>query len=148
MGGVEKLAPELAGLFLVAGLATLGLPGLSPFVSELLVLVAAFDHAWWAGAVAVTGIVLAAVYILWMYQRAMTGPTAPGNEGVTDLGGREIVAVAPLVAALVAFGFYPQPILDVINPSVATSLEQAGVSDRPPAVPAANREAQTEEGLG
>lgn len=147
MGGVEKLAPVLAGLFLVAGLATLGLPGLSPFVSEILVLIAAFDHAWWAGAVAVSGIVLAAVYILWMYQRTMTGPTAPGNEGVTDLGGREIVAVAPLVAALVAFGFYPQPILDVINPSVATSLEQVGVSDRPPAVPAADPAGQTREGL-
>ena len=75
MGGIEKVAPVLAGLFLVAGLATLGLPGLSPFVSEFLVLVSAFDYAWYAGAIAVTGIVLAAIYVLWMYQRIMTGPT-------------------------------------------------------------------------
>ena len=83
MGGMEKAAPVLAGLFLVAGLATLGLPGLSQFVSEILVLIAAFDHAWWAGAVAVTGIVLAAIYVLWMYQRTFTGPD-PARRG----GGR------------------------------------------------------------
>lgn len=74
MGGMEKLAPVLAGLFLLAGLATLSLPGLSPFVSELLVIIAAFDYHWWVGAIAVTGIVLAAIYVLSMYQRVMTGP--------------------------------------------------------------------------
>ena len=74
MGGQEKVTPVLAGTFLVAGLAACGLPGLAPFVSEMLVIISAFDHAWWAGAIAVTGIVLAAIYILWMYQRTMTGP--------------------------------------------------------------------------
>ena len=74
MGGVEKSAPILAGFFLVAGLAACGLPGLSPFVSELMVIVAAFDHHWLAGSVAVLAIVLAAFYALWMYQRTMTGP--------------------------------------------------------------------------
>ncbi|HEX8781659.1 MAG TPA: NADH-quinone oxidoreductase subunit M, partial [Nocardioides sp.] len=69
MAGFEKAAPVLAGFLLVAGLAACGLPGLSPFVSEMLVIIAAFDHAWWAGAVAVTAIVLAAIYVLWMYQR-------------------------------------------------------------------------------
>ena len=64
MGGVEKVAPVLAGLFLVFGLAALSLPGLSPFVSEILVLIAAFQHHWWTGAIAVTAIVLAAFYIL------------------------------------------------------------------------------------
>src|SRR5689334_2109630 len=77
MGGMEKAAPVLAGTFLVAGLAACGLPGLSPFVSEILVFISAFDHAWWAGAIAVTAIVLSAVYVLWMYQRAMTGPARP-----------------------------------------------------------------------
>ena len=76
-GGVEKVAPVLAGLFLVAGLATLGLPGLSPFVSEFLVLLAAFQYAWYVGAIAITAVVLAAIYVLWMYQRTMTGPTPP-----------------------------------------------------------------------
>ena len=69
MGGLEKVTPVLAGLFLVAGLATAGLPGLSQFVSEILVLIAAFDYHWCVGAIAVTGIVLAAIYVLWMYQR-------------------------------------------------------------------------------
>ena len=79
--GVESKAPVLAGLFLIAGLATLGLPGLSQFVSEILVLISAFDYHWWVGAIAVTGIVLAAIYVLWLYQRTMTGPTPPGGEG-------------------------------------------------------------------
>ena len=79
--GVERSAPMLAGLFLVAGLATLGLPGLSQFVSEILVLISAFDYHWWVGAVAVTGIVLAAVYVLWMYERTMTGAGIPPGAG-------------------------------------------------------------------
>jgi NADH-quinone oxidoreductase subunit M len=133
-GGVERVAPVLAGTFLVAGLAACGLPGLSPFVSEILVLIAAFDYAWWAGAVAVTAIVLAAIYALWMYQRVMTGPPAAALASFGDLDRREVGAVAPLVLALVLFGFYPMPLLDVINPTVETTLEQAGVSDDGPVV--------------
>lgn len=144
MGGVEKVAPVLSGLFLVSGLATLGLPGLSPFVSEFLVLVAAFDHAWWAGAVAVTAIVLAAVYVLLPYQRMMTGPTRPEIAGFTDLSGREVGAVAPLVLAMVLFGFFPMPLLDVINPSVETTLQHVGVTDDPPVVPAAGNDSAEE----
>jgi NADH-quinone oxidoreductase subunit M len=143
-GGVEKVAPVLAGSFLVAGLATCGLPGLSPFVSEILVLISAFDYAWWAGVVAVTAIVLAAIYALWMYQRTMTGPPGPRLAGFTDLDRREVGAVAPLVLALVLFGFYPMPMLDVINPTVDTTLQQTGVSDDGPAVSSGN--ASAEEG--
>ena len=133
-GGVEKVAPVLAGTFLVAGLAACGLPGLSPFVSEILVLISAFDYAWWAGVVAVTAIVLAAIYALWMYQRVMTGPPAAASASFGDLDRREVGAVAPLVLALVLFGFYPMPLLDVINPTVETTLEQTGVSDDGPVV--------------
>ena len=75
-GGVQKAAPVLAGLFLVAGLSGLSLPGLSTFVSEFLVIVGTFERYRWAGALAVSGVVLAAIYILWMYQRTMTGPVA------------------------------------------------------------------------
>ncbi len=127
--GVEKRAPVLAGLFLVAGLATLGLPGLSQFVSEILVMIAAFDYHWWVGAVAVTGIVLAAVYVLWLYQRTMTGPSVPGDEAIRDLDRRELVAVVPLVAALVLFGFYPMPLLDAVNPTVDSLLPVADHSE-------------------
>src|SRR5690606_29898447 len=66
-GGVEKVAPILAGTFLVAGLSSLGLPGLSPFVSEFLVIVGAFSYSQVVGGFAVLGIVLAAIYILFMY---------------------------------------------------------------------------------
>jgi NADH-quinone oxidoreductase subunit M len=148
MGGLEKVTPVLAGLFLVAGLATLGLPGLSPFVSEFLVLLSAFDYAWYVGAVAVTGIVLAAVYVLWMYQRVFTGPGLPELDGTPDLDRREIGAVAPLLLALVLFGFYPMPLLDVANPTVDTLLTHVGVSDDEPDVPADSvpDHAATEEG--
>lgn len=134
MGGVEKVAPMLAGIFLVAGLAACGLPGLSPFVSELMVIIAAFGHAWWAGAVAVIAIVLAAIYVLWMYQRTMTGPVRPEVAGFTDLDKREIGTLAPLVLGLVLFGFFPMPLLDVINPNVEETLSHVGVTDDPPTV--------------
>ncbi|WP_210650020.1 NADH-quinone oxidoreductase subunit M [Nocardioides sp. SYSU D00065] len=127
MGGVERTAPVLAGVFLVAGLAACGLPGLSPFVSEMMVIIAAFDHHWAVGAVAVLAIVLAAFYALWMYQRTMTGPGRVGAAPVVDLDRREVGIVAPLLLALVLFGFYPMPLLDVINPVVHDTLANVGI---------------------
>ncbi|HQR26269.1 MAG TPA: NADH-quinone oxidoreductase subunit M [Nocardioides sp.] len=137
MRGIEKVTPVLAGVFLVAGLAGAGLPGLAPFVSEMLVLISAFNHAWWAGAVAVTAIVLAAIYMLWMYQRTMTGPTPTpvAVEGAPDLGRREMGVVAPLLLGLVLFGFFPMPLLNVINPYVESTLAEVGVTDEPSVVP-------------
>lgn len=134
MGGLEKATPVLAGLFLVAGLATVGLPGLSQFVSEILVLIAAFDHAWYVGAVAVTGIVLSAVYMLWAYQRMMTGPDIPQGD-TRDLDRRELVVLTPLMVGLVLFGFYPAPLLEVSNPTVYALLDGTGVPDDGPDVP-------------
>jgi NADH-quinone oxidoreductase subunit M len=134
MGGTEKTAPVLAGLFLIGGLATLGLPGLSPFVSEFLVLVGAFNHEAWLGVVAVSGIVLAAVYVLLMYQRTMTGPPREELAGVKDLDVRELGAVAPLVVAMVLLGFFPQPVLDVVNPATEHFMEAVGVHDDEPTV--------------
>ena len=144
MGGIEKTAPVMAGALLIAGLAACGLPGLSPFVSEMLVIIAAFDHAWWAGAVAVTAIVLAAIYALWMYQRTMTGPVRPELAGVTDLSKREVGVLAPLLLALVLFGFYPMPLLDVINPNVDDTLQQVGVTDEAPVVPTGGHDSAEE----
>ncbi len=133
-GGVEKVAPVLAGFFLIAGLSSLSLPGLAPFVSELLVLVGAFVYTPWAASFAVLGIVLAALYILLMYQRTMTGPVRPATAGITDLGAREIVALAPLLLLIVVLGFWPKPLLDVFNPSVHDTLVHVGKSDPVPAV--------------
>ena len=145
-GGVEKVAPVLAGSFLIAGLATCGLPGLSPFVSEILVLISAFDYAWWAGAVAVTAIVLAAIYALWMYQRTMTGPPGPGDRGPTPTStGARSVWSRRWCWRWCSSASTRCRMLDVINPTVDTTLEQAGVSDDGPDVsPGGN--ASAEEG--
>jgi len=139
-GGVEKVAPVLAGVFLVAGLSSLSLPGLSPFVSEFLVIVGAFSHNEVAAAFAVSGIVLAAIYILLMYQRTMTGPTREEVRGMRDLGTREIVSVAPVLLLIVVLGFFPKPLLSVINPSVDHTMSQVDKHDPAPTV------AETPEG--
>jgi NADH-quinone oxidoreductase subunit M len=135
-GGVQKVAPVLAGLFLVSGLAGLSLPGLSTFVSEFLVLVGTFSRYKVAGAFAVSGIILAAIYILWMYQRTMTGPTAESVAGMPDLKPRELLAVVPLVALIIAMGVYPKPVLDVITPAVNATMSQVHATDPVPAHPA------------
>src|ERR1700735_5635161 len=135
-GGVYQVAPVMAGLFLVAGLAGLSLPGLSTFVSEFLVLVGTFSRYKVAGSFAVAGIILAAIYILWMYPRTMTGPVAESVSAMPDLKARELLAVVPLVALIIALGVYPKPVLDVINPAVNTTMTQVGAHDPVPAHPA------------
>ncbi|MFZ5848940.1 MAG: NADH-quinone oxidoreductase subunit M [Actinomycetota bacterium] len=144
-GGVEKVAPVLAGIFLVAGLSSLSLPGLSPFVSEFLVLVGTFAYNWWYAVFAVLGIVLAALYILLMYQRTMTGPTVPAVASMKDLGLREVTALAPLLVLIVVLGFYPKPLTAIIEPAVQDTLQQVGVSDPAPDVPATAGTGEEEE---
>jgi NADH-quinone oxidoreductase subunit M len=139
---VQTGAPVLAGVFLVAGLSSLSLPGLSPFVSEFLVMTGAFVHNWWYAVFSVLGIVLAALYILLMYQRTMTGPVRPGVEAVVDLRAREVAAVAPLLVLIIGLGFFPRPLIDVLQPAVRTTLAGVGAEDPAPAVsPAAAQEA-------
>ncbi|MEV5746407.1 NADH-quinone oxidoreductase subunit M [Actinoallomurus sp. NPDC052308] len=133
-GGVQKVAPLLAGTFLVAGLSGLSLPGLSSFVSEFMVLVGTFSRYKVPAVIATVGIILAAIYILWMYQRTMNGPTAEAVKGMSDLSKRELIVVAPIVAIIVALGFYPKPVLDVINPSVKQTLVQVHKQDPKPTV--------------
>ncbi|MDI2126992.1 NADH-quinone oxidoreductase subunit M [Yinghuangia seranimata] len=134
-GGVQKVAPLLAGTFLVAGLATLSLPGLAPFVSEFLVLVGTFSRYQAAGIVATFGIILAALYVLVLYQRTMTGPVKAGVEKIRDLNVRELVVVAPLIALLLVLGVYPKPVLDVVNPAVDDTLSQVEKTDPAPSHP-------------
>ena len=134
-GGVYQVAPVMAGLFLVAGLAGLSLPGLSTFVSEFLVLIGTFTRYKVAASFATVGIILAAIYILWMYQRTMTGPVREEVAGMPDLRARELWAVGPLIALLIVFGVYPKPLLDVINPAVRDTLSQVHVTDPRPQHP-------------
>jgi NADH-quinone oxidoreductase subunit M len=105
-------------------------------VSEFLVLVGTFSRYKVAGSFAVAGIILAAIYILWMYQRTMNGPVAESVSAMPDLKLRELLAVVPLVALIIALGVYPKPILDVINPAVNTTMNQVGAHDPVPAHPA------------
>ncbi|WP_169980990.1 NADH-quinone oxidoreductase subunit M [Microbispora sp. H10836] len=136
-GGVQKVAPILAGTFLVAGLSSLSLPGLSTFVSEFMVLTGTYQRYVVPAVIATVGVILAAIYILWMYQRMMNGPTAESVKSLPDLNAREKWVVAPLVALLLVFGFYPKPLLDVINPAVKDTLSSVSVTDPQPAVPVA-----------
>ncbi len=141
-GGVQKVAPVLAGLFLVSGLAGLSLPGLSTFVSEFLVLIGSFSRYKVPAVFATAGIILAAIYILWMYQRTMNGPTVPSVAAMPDLRAREVLAVAPLIALIVFVGVYPKPVLDIINPAVRTTMSQVHQVDPVPAHPAPGYVAQ------
>ncbi|PYC81349.1 NADH-quinone oxidoreductase subunit M [Streptomyces tateyamensis] len=136
-GGVQKVAPVLAGTFLVGGLATLSLPGLAPFVSEFLVLVGTFTRYPALGIVATLGIVLAALYVLVLYQRTMTGPVKPQVAGMADLKARELLVAVPLIALTLVFGVYPKPLTDLVNPAVADTLSQVHKTDPAPAHPVA-----------
>jgi len=136
-GGWQRVTPVLAGVFLFSGLSGLALPGLNSFISEFLVLVGTFQRYRVAAVIAAAGIILAALYILLMYQRMMTGPKPETAAGTRDLSHREKWVVAPLIAAFLVLGVYPQPVLNVINPAVARTLEIVKVSDPAPALPGA-----------
>ena len=163
-GGVAKLAPLLAGCFLLAGLSSLALPGTNSFVSEFLVLVGSFPREPVYTVIATVGIVFAALYVLWVYQQTMQGPVrgkavldalgsdrsgrpapdqagGPGamidpaiaarraGSGFPDLSAREIVVLVPLIIAILVLGFFPGPVLDVVNPSVAATMTEVGLTD-------------------
>jgi NADH-quinone oxidoreductase subunit M len=118
MRGLQKAAPVLAGVFTVAMLASIGVPGLNGFVSEFLVLSGTFiTHRWWA-VVAVVGVIVAAVYLLWAYQQVFHGAPREADTKTHDLALLERCIMAPLIILIVFLGVYPKPVLDRINPSV------------------------------
>jgi len=144
-GGMAKLTPVLGGLFFVAGLSSLALPGTNSFVSEFLVLIGSYPNQPVFTIVSTLGMVLAALYVLWVYQRVFQGPVRgtallnvaggpgtakdPERSGIKDLDKREIAVLAPLVALILVLGFYPKPVLDVITPSIGATLSEVGVTD-------------------
>ncbi|RKN48389.1 NADH-quinone oxidoreductase subunit M [Micromonospora endolithica] len=137
-GGAGKLVPVLAGVLFFAGLASLALPGTAPFVSEFLVLIGTFTVNKPVAVIATLGIVLAAAYVLWMVQRTTQGTLNPALtevEGMRrDLNLREKVVVAPLIALIVLLGFYPKPVIDVINPAVQATMQDIDRTDPAPSV--------------
>jgi NADH-quinone oxidoreductase subunit M len=141
-GGLWKTLPVYASVFLVVMLSSVGLPGTNGFVGEFLVLLGAFrTQPWWA-VVAASGVILSAVYMLWMFQRVMFGPvTHAENENLSDLTLREKLSFAPIIVLIFWMGFTPQPFLDRMQPSLdrvlQLSRDRASVALQRAPVPAA-----------
>jgi NADH-quinone oxidoreductase subunit M len=118
LSGLQKAAPLMAAAFTLVMLSSIGLPGLNGFVGEFLILIGTFaTRRWWA-VVAATGVILAALYLLWAYQRVFHGEPSEENRHFAELHWKEGLVLAPLVAVIVFIGVYPKPMLDRIQPSV------------------------------
>ena len=116
--GLWKAVPVFGGLFVAATFASIGLPGFSGFVGEFLSLLGAFLTSRWYAVVATTGVILAAIYLLWAVQRAFTGEPDEKNVTTKEIGFRELCTVVPLLGLSLFLGFYPKPVLDRLQPSV------------------------------
>jgi NADH-quinone oxidoreductase subunit M len=130
--GMFQVTPRLAGVTLIAGLSALSLPGLSTFVSEFLTLVGTFTVHKVYAILGTIGIIFAALYVLWMYQRLFHGPKGEKVGRWRDLSGREAWAIGPLLVLIVFLGVYPKPILSVINPAVKATMQDVGKTDPAP----------------
>ncbi len=118
LSGLQKPAPIFAAVFTVVMLSSIGLPGLNGFVGEYLILLGGYKAAQWWTIVAVTGVILAALYLLWAYQRVFHGVAEGDNADMPDLKPSELLSIAPLLALIVFMGVYPKPVLDRIEPAV------------------------------
>jgi len=128
-GGIVHRMPRYATFFLVFTLANVGLPGTTGFVGEFLVLVGVFQVNTWVAVLATTGIILSAGYALWLYRRVIFGALEKADlKSLKDLEAREVVILAPLLAAVIFFGVYPQPLLDVMHVSVENLISQHQVA--------------------
>ncbi len=121
--GIQKVAPWFAGVFTLVMLSSIGVPGLNGFVGEFLVLIGTFvAHRWWA-VVAAAGVIIAALYLLWAYQRVFHGEPDDENRTFPDLGTGEKLVMLPLIVLIVGIGVYPKPMLERIEPSVRALIE-------------------------
>lgn len=128
-GGLAKSMPVFATIFLIITFSSIGLPGTNGFVGEFLALMGAFESGLrWYAVVATTGVIFAAVYMLWMYQRVMMGKvTNPANENLKDLSTREVVVMLPLLLFVFWIGFYPNTFFEKMNPAMEQLLKQMEV---------------------
>ena len=158
LSGLQRPAPLLAAAFMVVMLASVGLPGLNGFVGEYLILQGSFlTRRWWA-VTAVVGVILAAVYLLWAYQRVFHGKPEGDNATVRDLSLSEGLVMASLIGIIVFMGVYPKPIFDRIEPSVDRLVRHVEdnsdyrqppvANDGPEIVPEADRRAEGHSGEG
>jgi NADH-quinone oxidoreductase subunit M len=124
-GGLGKVIPVYAAMFLILALASLGLPLLNGFIGEFLILQGAFAVSWVWAAFAVTGIVLGAAYLLWLYQRTIFGTLDnPENEKLQDLNWRERWTLIPIIVMCIWIGIYPKPFLKVMEVPVQNIVER------------------------
>jgi NADH-quinone oxidoreductase subunit M len=149
LGGLQKSAPVMAGIFTLVMLSSIGLPGLNGFVGEFLILLGAFSSAQWWAVVAVTGVILAALYLLWAYQRVFHGPAEGDNATMPDLRPAEVFGILPLLALIIFMGVYPKPVLDRIEPAVDELIAhiEARVDDYDEEEPEAPDQRSGAEGL-
>jgi NADH-quinone oxidoreductase subunit M len=124
-GGLWKQLPIFSALLLVVTFSSIGLPGLNGFVGEFLILLGTFAVIPGWAAAAATGMILSAIYMLWMFRRVIFGPLAnPENQKLKDLDGREILILAPVVVLIIVMGLYPQPFLSRMKPSIDVTLKR------------------------
>jgi NADH-quinone oxidoreductase subunit M len=125
-GGLAYKMPILATIFLIITFSSIGLPGTNGFVGEFLALMGAFESGLrWYAVVATTGVIFAAVYMLWMYQRVMFGKiTKPANENLSDLSAREIIIMVPLLVFVFWIGIFPNTFFEKMNPAMEQLLNQ------------------------
>ncbi|HRE01884.1 MAG TPA: NADH-quinone oxidoreductase subunit M, partial [Ilumatobacteraceae bacterium] len=114
--GIQSVAPIFAAAFTLVMLSSIGVPGLNGFVGEFLVLVGSFPTARWWTVVAASGVILAALYLLWAYQRVFHGEPDDDNRSFAELRAKEALVLAPFLIAIVFTGIYPKPMLDRIEP--------------------------------
>jgi NADH-quinone oxidoreductase subunit M len=137
-GGIARVMPLFAAVLTVVSLSSIGLPGTNGFVGEFLVLVGAFRTYPLATAVATTGVIVAAAYLLWALQRVLFNPLdKPENEKLTDLTARELAVLVPLLACIVWIGVYPKPLLERMEPAARQLIEQVRPTPAPPQTPGA-----------
>jgi NADH-quinone oxidoreductase subunit M len=127
--GLLKAAPVFGGLFLFTTMSSIALPGLNGFVGEFPILLGTYQTVPWAALLAVFGVIFAAIYMLWAYQRMFHGPVDGRAVGMSDLNRREIVVMAPLVALMLVIGLYPQPLYERVNPTVTSVVTQVRAAD-------------------
>jgi len=133
-GGLTKTAPLLTGFFLVASLSSIALPGLAGFVGEFMVLTGTYQRNQIAAVIATLGIILAAIYMLWLYQRVFTGPENDGTKNIMDLTTKQSLILTPVVVLTILLGLFPAPVIKVSENAVANTLKVLKVNDPLPKI--------------
>lgn len=124
-GGIAKVMPWYAIVFTIVTLSSIGVPGLNGFIGEFLILVGAFKASPVAAVIGATGVILAAIYMLWMLRRVFFGPlTNKANESLTDLKPVEWASLLPLLVFIVWIGVHPNTFLSKFSASIETFLTQ------------------------